>query len=269
MSQRASDRILWEDTLGWARASGDTDLADRLTEIGPPPCERILDDETSNSHEQSVYAYEHSPNSEGEAQMSENILADEYTLVDEFHILGAFLDTFAALYPQLQDIDFRRTATEFEVPMFFAQAAYEADARAALFDEWYPMIEAPMKAREVFETLGVDAASCRSVSSHDQHSGRHAGGLPGPISVRMARATRGLGVGTAPAGDAAGVSCSCCLERSAAQRHEPAAERLPATATTSRLHARRSAASRAWPLGSAARAAARRASPAAAASACS
>ena len=31
------------------------------------------------------------------------------------------MDTFAALYPQLQEVDFRKTATEFEVPMFFVQ----------------------------------------------------------------------------------------------------------------------------------------------------
>ncbi len=154
VSQRASDRILWEDTLAWAQANGDTGLADRLTAIGPPPYDQILSYETSNSHEMSVYPYDHSMNSEGEAQMSENILADEYTLIDEVHILGAFLDTFAALYPQLQDIDFRETATEFEVPMFFAQGAHEADARAEPFAEWYPMIEAPIKELETLETSG-------------------------------------------------------------------------------------------------------------------
>lgn len=154
VSQLASDRILYEDTLAWARENGDSGLVDELESNGPPPYERMLDYETSNSHEQSVYAYDHSQNSEGEAQMSENILADEYALIDEVHLLGAFMDTFAALYPQLQDVDFRETATEFEVPVFFAQGAHEARARAALFDEWYPMVEAPIKELAVFETSG-------------------------------------------------------------------------------------------------------------------
>lgn len=64
------------------------------------------------------------------------------------------MDTFGALYPQLQHIDFRRDATSFEVPMFFVQGAHEADGRAELFDEWYPMIDAPMKDLVVFDTAG-------------------------------------------------------------------------------------------------------------------
>lgn len=154
VSQLATDLITYQDTLAWAVENGDTALADRLTAIGTPPYDRVLHYETALSHEQSVYPYDHSGNSEGEAQMSENILADEYTLVDEFHILGAFMDTLAALYPQLQDIDFRETATDFEIPMFFAQGVHEADGRADLFAEWYPMIDAPIKELATFDTSG-------------------------------------------------------------------------------------------------------------------
>ena len=154
VSQLATDRIFYEDTLAWARENGDDALAEELESIGPPPYERMLDYETALSHEQSVYAYDHSMNSEGEGQMSENILADEYTLIDKVHILGAFMDTFAALYPQLQDVDFRETAIDFEIPMFFAQGAHEADGRAEPFAEWYPMIQAPVKELATLETSG-------------------------------------------------------------------------------------------------------------------
>ena len=154
VSQLATDRIFYEDTLAWARDNGDQGLVNELESIGPPPYAEMLNYETALSHEQSVYAYDHSPNSEGEAQMSENIIADEYTLIDEVHILGAFMDTFAALYPQLQEIDFRETATEFQIPMFFAQGAHEADGRAEPFDEWYPMIEAPIKELVTLDTSG-------------------------------------------------------------------------------------------------------------------
>ena len=154
VSQLATDRIFYEDTLAWARENGDDALVADLESIGPPPYDQMLSYETSNSHEMSVYPYDHSMNSEGEAQMSENIIADEYTLIDEVHLLGAFVDTFAALYPQLQDIDFRETATEFEIPVFFVQGAHEAGGRADLFDQWYPMIEAPIKELSTFDTSG-------------------------------------------------------------------------------------------------------------------
>jgi pimeloyl-ACP methyl ester carboxylesterase len=154
VSQIESDRLFYADTLEWARNTGRTGLVDELEAIGPPPYDDILDYEIALANEQDVYAYDHSPNSEGEAQMSENLIVREYALIDQVHALGAFLDTFATLYPQLQDIDFRETATDFAVPMFFVQGANEADGRAELFNDWYPMIDAPVKDMTVLDTSG-------------------------------------------------------------------------------------------------------------------
>ncbi len=154
VSQLETDRIFHADTLAWAEETGRDGLADELRAIGPPPYDDMLDYETALSHEQDVYRYDHSQNSEGEGQMSENLLVSEYTLLDQLHVLPAFMDTFAALYPQLQDIDFRETATDFEVPMFFVQGAHEADGRADVFDDWYPTIDAPIVDRVEFDTSG-------------------------------------------------------------------------------------------------------------------
>ena len=154
VSQRETDRLFYADTLEWARNTGRSGLVDELEAIGPPPYDEILNYELALSNEQDVYAYDHSPNSEGSQQMSENLIVEEYSLIDQVHALGAFLDTFAAVYPQLEDIDFRETATEFDVPMFFVQGAHEADGRAELFDDWYSMIDAPVKDMTVLDTSG-------------------------------------------------------------------------------------------------------------------
>lgn len=154
VSQLATDRIYFDDTLAWARANGKDGLAAELEDIGPPPYDRVLDYETNLSHETDVYPYDHSENSEGMGGFSENFLVPEYALIDQVHLLAGFLDTFAVLYPQLQDIDFRRTATEFDLPVFFAQGAHEAGGRADVFDDWYPMVDAPMKDLAVFDTSG-------------------------------------------------------------------------------------------------------------------
>ncbi len=154
VSQLATDRIFYDDTLAWARAEGDQGLVDQLVEIGPPPYDRMLSYETALSYEHEVYPYDHTPNAEGEGGFSENFIVEEYALIDQVHLLGAFIDTFAALYPQLQDIDFRESATGFDVPMFFVQGAHEADGRAEPFEEWYPLIEAPIKDVTVLETSG-------------------------------------------------------------------------------------------------------------------
>lgn len=154
VSQLATDTIYYNDTIAWARANGDDGLVDELEALGPPPYGRILDTVALLNRETDLYPYDHSPNSEGSGQMGENLFVEEYTLMDQINALAAAADTFAVLYPQLQQIDFRETATDFDIPMFFVQGAHEADGRAELFDEWYPMIDAPVKDLAVFETSG-------------------------------------------------------------------------------------------------------------------
>ncbi len=154
VSQSATDQIFYDDTLAWAARTGNNGLVEELTAAGPPPYAAMFPYETALSHEMDVYPYDHSGNSEGAGQMSENLLVEEYGLIDQVHVIGSFMDTFAAVYPQLQDIDFRKSATDFEIPMYFVQGAHEARGRAQLFEQWYPMVNAPIKDVAVLETSG-------------------------------------------------------------------------------------------------------------------
>ncbi|HET9508555.1 MAG TPA: alpha/beta fold hydrolase [Gaiellaceae bacterium] len=154
VSQRETDRIFYRDTLAWARETGKGDLVARLTDIGPPPYATILPYETALSYEHEVYPYDHSRNSEGEGGFSENLLVEEYTLLEQVNALGAMMDTFSVLYPQLQEIDFRRDADELEVPVYLVQGRHEAAGRAVLADEWFEQLEAPAKTMVVLETSG-------------------------------------------------------------------------------------------------------------------
>ncbi len=154
VSQNATDRIFYDDTLAWAARTGNDGMVEQLKAAGPPPYAAMFPYETALSHESDVYPYDHSGNSEGAGQMSENLLVEEYSLIDQVHVIGSFMDTFAAVYPQLQNIDFRQSATDFEVPMYFVQGAHEARGRAQLFEQWYPMVDAPIKDVAVLETSG-------------------------------------------------------------------------------------------------------------------
>ena len=101
-----------------------------------------------------VYPYDHSANAEGAGQMSENLLVEEYTLLEQVHVLGAFMDVFAALYPQLQDVDLREQVTSLDVPVYLAQGRHEAPARDDLARAWFDALEAPTKRLVVFDTSG-------------------------------------------------------------------------------------------------------------------
>lgn len=151
---RETDRIFYADTLAWARETGRDDLVDRLEDLGPPPYERLLDLEATLANEHAVYPYDHSLNSEGQAGFSENFFVPEYTLVEQIHLLGGFLDTYNFIYPQIQDLDLREDASELEVPVYFVQGLHEADGRAEPFAEWYAMLDARSKDLVVLDTSG-------------------------------------------------------------------------------------------------------------------
>ena len=154
VSQTATDRIGYRDTLAWARAEGHDQLAATLEEQGPPPYEDVTNYEHALSHEPEVYAYDHTGNSEGAGGFSENLLVEEYSLVDLFHVFPAFLDTASVIYPQLTDVDFRRDVQRLDVPVHVVQGEHETRARAEPFAEWWPMLDAPSKDLEVFERSG-------------------------------------------------------------------------------------------------------------------
>jgi len=154
VSPLETDRIFYRDTLEWASSEGNEGLVETLEDIGPPPYESLLDYEPALSYEHEVYPYDHSQNSEGDGGFSENIFAGEYTLLEQIHNLAAFLDTFGALYPKLQEIDFRDSATRLEVPVVLIQGAHEADGRAILANEWFRDLSAPKKTKVVLDTSG-------------------------------------------------------------------------------------------------------------------
>lgn len=149
-----TDRIFYRDTLAWARHSGNAGLVETLTRSGPPPYDDMLAYEPALSHEPEVYPYSHVGNSEGAGQMSENLLVGEYTFLEQVHVLGAFMDTFSVLYPQIQGIDLRTQATSLDVPVYLAQGAHEAPGRAGPAREWFELLQAPSKQVVAFDTSG-------------------------------------------------------------------------------------------------------------------
>lgn len=154
VSPAATDKVYFHDTLAWARANGDTDLVETLDAQGPPPYADARLYDPVLSHEQELYPYDHSANSEGSGQMSENILVEEYTFMEKAHVFAGMLDVYAALYPRIQEVDLREQAASLEVPVYLAQGAHEAPGRSELADEWFAMLDAPDKEVVVLDTSG-------------------------------------------------------------------------------------------------------------------
>jgi pimeloyl-ACP methyl ester carboxylesterase len=151
VSQRETDIMFYEDALAWAERTGNEALAATLRQNGPPPYDNLLDYEPAISHEHDWNPY---PELDVSKEMPGNLFVPENSLMDRINGLRGFLDTFSVLYPQLQDIDFRRDVPSLDVPVYMVIGQHEARGRAVLADEWFAMLEAPSKERIVFEASG-------------------------------------------------------------------------------------------------------------------
>lgn len=154
VSIRETDQLMYADTLEWARRTGQSGIVAQLEEIGQPPYSNLLHYETAFAYEPMVYPFDHSPNAEGAGGFSEHIFAAEYAPLERIHNLGAMLDTFAALYPRVQDADLRRDAARLEVPVYLLQGRHEPRARNDLAVEWFELLDAPHKEWIELDTSG-------------------------------------------------------------------------------------------------------------------
>jgi pimeloyl-ACP methyl ester carboxylesterase len=151
VSQRETDILFYEDTLAWAERTGNQELAAALREIGPPPYADIRYYEEVIGHEHEWNPY---PELDLDNEMPAILFVPENSLMDRLNAFRGFLDSFYVLYPQLQEIDFRRTATNLDLPVYMVLGEHEARGRAVPANEWFEMLAAPTRERIIFEGAG-------------------------------------------------------------------------------------------------------------------
>ena len=151
VSLRETDIMFYEDTLAWAERTGNSDLVATLRQNGPPPYANLLDYEYALSTEHDWNPY---PELDVSKEMPSNLFVPENALMDRINGLRSFLDTFAVLYPQLQDIDFREDVASLQVPVTLVMGTHEARGRAVPAYEWFEILDAPSKELVVFEHSG-------------------------------------------------------------------------------------------------------------------
>ena len=83
-----------------------------------------------------------------------SLFVAEYTLTEQVRSMTALIDTFALMYPQLQDVDFRRDVPRLGVPVYVVEGGHEAPGRAVLAREWFAALSAPGKELVEFNDSG-------------------------------------------------------------------------------------------------------------------
>ncbi len=149
---RETDRLFFQDTLAWARSRGDTALVERLEAMGPPPYADLIGSyPVIVGPERQLNPY---PEFDGSTEMTATIWGPEFSVMESLGAIRGLADTYARLYPQVQELDLRQVVPALEVPVWLVMGAHEARGRVEPARAWFESLQAPEKHWVVFEGSG-------------------------------------------------------------------------------------------------------------------
>lgn len=154
VDQQETDQLMYAESVAYAQRAGDTAFAQQLATIGPPPYTDMLAYPVAIASNPEWHDFTHGPDHDARSTYPANLLVEEYTLTEQVRSAAALIDTFAVMYPQLQDVDFRRDVPRLDVPVFVVEGAHEAPGRAVLATEWFEQLSAPSKQLVTFGSSG-------------------------------------------------------------------------------------------------------------------
>ncbi len=139
-----NDRFGYRLALQIAQDKGEQKLAQKLAGYGEPPYSGDGMALKYAAYNNVLFDYM------GSANLQKVLLlvpqfAREYGLVDKVNFARGLAQSFAVVYPQLQDLDFTVQAARMEVPMYFLVGKNDVNAVAALVEEYYNTLQAPYK----------------------------------------------------------------------------------------------------------------------------
>ncbi len=149
-----TDRMFYEDTLAHARRVGDDATVDTLRTLGPPPYDDPLAMIPVTAGEQVWNDYTGVEGHQGKREFTEHLGAAEYSVLDKVSTVAGLADTYAVLYPRLQDLDLRTDVPRLDVPVFLVEGRYEARGRIEPVRDWFDRLEAPTKRLITFDLSG-------------------------------------------------------------------------------------------------------------------
>jgi pimeloyl-ACP methyl ester carboxylesterase len=139
-----NDILGYEFALGYLEKKGDTKTLESLRRNGPPPYtgENVTGRYVAYLDELNVYM--------GMPRLTLIVpiipfFASEYGYVDKINHTRGVIDSFDAIYPQLEDLDFIAQAPKLDVPVYFFVGRYDVNAMYTIVERYYNILEAPHK----------------------------------------------------------------------------------------------------------------------------
>ncbi len=155
-----TDQVIYDLVLAHARKSGDTAFVKTMEAQGRPPYtggNPVRPYATLFGREYAVFEV---PNIKDEAYRRDGdilllmLRQPEYGWLDRINNLLGLMNTFNVVYPQLQEMDFRRDATRFDLPIYIVLGRNDMNNPPQIPEEYFNLLEAPKKELIFFENSG-------------------------------------------------------------------------------------------------------------------
>jgi pimeloyl-ACP methyl ester carboxylesterase len=155
-----TDQIIYQMMLEHSRQTGDTQFVQTLEKQGGPPYfgkNPIWPYSTLFGREYEVFEAANIKNEEFRRDgdlMFLMLKQPEYGWLDRLYYILSLKDTFNVVYPQLQELDFRRDAAKLDLPVYLIQGRHDMNDPYQLPEEYFNLLEAPHKQLYFFEDSG-------------------------------------------------------------------------------------------------------------------
>ena len=151
-----NDLICYNFALSLAEENGNIKKVEKLTKQGPPPYygKDVAWQEAAFLMDTFSYMNANPAIADNGANTFRDLAASEYGLYDKVSWFRGVLETLNVVYPQLWDIDFRLSATELDVPVYFFIGRHDVNAPTILLEEYFRLLKAPHKEIVWFEHSG-------------------------------------------------------------------------------------------------------------------
>jgi pimeloyl-ACP methyl ester carboxylesterase len=149
-----TDQLFYDDAIAWAGRTGDSATVTTLEALGEPPYDDPLAMIPIVDSERRWNDYSDVAGHQGTRQPDQYLGASEYALLDKLGAVAGLADTYAVLYPQLQDVDLRTDVPQLDVPVYLVEGRHEARGRLEPAREWLAQLDAPRTRLITFDVSG-------------------------------------------------------------------------------------------------------------------
>ena len=157
---READQDIYQLLLEHSRKTGDMQSLQTLEELGEPPYRvknPILPYSKFFGLEYSFFQGADIKDEEFRRDGDLLLLLfkqPEYGWLDRLYNLLSLKDTFNAVYPQLQEFDFRLDAAKLDLPVYMILGRYDINGTYWIAEEYFNTLQAPHKQLYIFENSG-------------------------------------------------------------------------------------------------------------------